>query len=151
MSTETRSIHVRLSPCARWTALTQDGRARAAMAVKGPIKKVVEYLGYPRLSRCRRERVVSVFEYNVPERTLWLLPDGLENEQIGRQDRAISCSLCDEQRHHALSHVVQRCTVDLECFPIHVPRRAAPPSVVRGLKRSDAVEGALETGPRSTI
>jgi hypothetical protein len=86
----------------------QDRRTGGATGVERPIKKVVEYLGYPRLPRGRLERVVSIFEYDVSERACRLLPERLDDKQIGSQDGAIACSVCDEQRHRGLANVVQR-------------------------------------------
>lgn len=128
-----------------------DRRASGAIGVKGPIKKVVEYLRYPRLPRCRLECVVSIFEYDVSERAFWLLPDGLEDKQIRRQDGAVPCTVCDKQGHRALSNVVQRSTLEPERLPTAGREALVHQPVVCGVKHSDTVEGTLKTGPRSTI
>lgn len=85
--------------------------------VESPREKVVEELGKVRLPIRRLEGMIALFNDDVAQRTPRLLSDRFEREQVGRERRVVPAPLRHKQRHRAVTHIVNRRTLQLKRFP----------------------------------
>ncbi len=81
--------------------------ARLPVRINRRFQKVFE----PRTEHVAPRRPYSVIpsvDDHVPEGSIWLLADRLHSKQIRGERRAVLTAVTDEERDHAVAHIVDR-------------------------------------------